>query len=224
MKLSEEEKASHREAFKKMDLKDKMIYIFSYYKAFIIIPLLILIVAISFISDRLSRKEDILYLGLVNVAAGEELLTSLDEGFVLSLEEEPKKKEVFIYNDLYLSEHATGENERYAYASRIKIIASIETQKFDLVITNKEGYDILSNNGYLLDLNDPSATNLKAAAKDHITQNIVPDISQSVSNGILLKDSPLIKKAGFGEDLYLCIIANTPRPDILSQYLSYLMN
>ena len=98
MKLSEKEKASHREAFKKMDLQDRMIYIFSYYKAYIIVPLVVLILLGHFLYASVTRKEPVLYLAFINVAAGEDFKKSVNEDFLTLHFDKPQKKEVLIYN------------------------------------------------------------------------------------------------------------------------------
>ena len=74
-----------------------MIYIFSYYKIYIFVPLIIVILAGSFVSERIRKKEDILYLGLINVSAGEDLTLKLDQGFVSYLEENANRPEIFEY-------------------------------------------------------------------------------------------------------------------------------
>ncbi len=43
-----------------------------------------------------------------------------------------------------------------------------------------------------------------------------------VSNGIRATDLPVIREAGFPDDVYLGVIANTPRTENALLYLSYL--
>ena len=41
--------------------------------------------------------------------------------------------------------------------------------------------------------------------------------------GLDITDFPVIREAGFPDRVYLGIIANTPRPDTVAAYLSYLL-
>ena len=239
MKLSEKEKAARREAFQKMNTQDKMNYIFSYYKAYIIIPLIVLIALGRFVYVRLNRKEEVLYLALVNVASGETFNDALTDGFLSAVFEKPDKKTVILYQGLYLSDDASVDNNQYAYASRIKLLGSIETKKLDLVIANKEAYDILSLSGYLYDLSEllneeelsAFSTSLVCNGVlindnriDHLLdENVsIDDSVFQVLNGIDLSAFPLIEKTDFSDTLYLCVIANTQRQDIISSFIHYL--
>ena len=241
MKLSEKEKASHREAFKKMDLQDKMIYIFSYYKAYIIVPLVVLILLGHFLYASVTRKEPVLYLAFINVAAGEDFKKSVNEDFLTLHFDKPQKKEVLIYNELYLSDNASTENNQYAYASRIKILGSIEAEKLDICICNKEAYDILSNSGYLYDLTQLLRKQQLSSLKEQLTYNdvltndnridhlldedtAVDSSGVSVCNGIDISNVKMIKDAGFPEKLYLCIIANSRRIDTIRTFIGYLFS
>ena len=239
MKLSEKEKAAHREAFQKMSLPDKLGYIFSYYKAYIIVPLIILIALGHFIYARITRKEEVLYLALINVAAGDTFTQAITHGFLAETYEDAAKKQVILYPELYLSDNASADNNRYAYASRIKLLGSIEAKKLDAAIVNKEAYDILSHSGYLADLNeflnkDELDTYTAALVYndvwindnriDHLLDEdiAVDDSALLICNGIDLSAFPLIRKAGFSDTLYLCVIANTQHKDAITSFISYL--
>ncbi len=238
MKLSEKEKEAHKQAFRKMNFQDKMIYIFSYYKSYILIPLLVLLLAGHFIVNRINRKEDVLYLAMANVAAGEDLISKLDQGFITQRFENNARKRVLIYKDLYLSDDASDDNNRYAYASKIKLLGSIETEKLDLVITNAKGYELLSQSGYLYNLDDLLPADMKESLSSYLTINEIllndnridhllgeEDLdlsSKKELNGINISSFPLIEKAGFPETLYLCVIANSNRTDLILSYIRYL--
>ncbi len=232
MKLSEKEKASHKEAFRNMNLQDRIDYIFSYYKAYIIVPLVILILAGHFIYARITRKEEVLYLAAINIAAGEDLTAELTDQFIEECFEAPKKKRVTFYPELYITDDASSDNNRYAYASRVKLLGTIETKKLDAVILNREAYDLLSRSGYLLDLtayigkeslvyNDVLIHDNRI---DHLLdEEIEEDLSSyPAGNGIDISAYPIIRKAGFPETVYLCVIANTPRIDTVLTYIDYL--
>lgn len=239
MKLTEKQKASHREAFKKMNFQDKMIYIFSYYKAYILVPLIALILLGHFLYTSANKKEEVLYLAFINVATGQDIETAVNEDFLSLHFEKPQKKKVVIYKELYLSDNASVDNNRYAYASRIKILGSIEAKKLDICIVNKEAYDLLSNSGYLYDLNVLLSKEELSALNTHLTYNDVlindnridhllneetsiDSSAVSVCNGIDISDFKIIRDAGFSDTIYLCVIANSERIETVRTFISYL--
>ena len=154
MKLSEKEKAARKAAFRAMTTAQKLDHIYTYYKGPILLALAVLIAAGSFLHRKLSEKEPVLYLAQVNVSAGADLERDLTGAYLLSLGADPARQEVFLYRDLYLSDNADTLNHEYAYASRMKLMGVIQSQKLDVVVMNREAYDIFSRNGYLADLTD----------------------------------------------------------------------
>lgn len=241
MKLSKEEKAANRAAFKEMILPQKAEYIFNYYKFPIIIIAIPLIFASHMLYLRLTHKEPMLYCGLINVAVGEQLESRLTTGFVESMGANPSKNIVYEYSGLYLSLDPPAEDHQYAYASRMKLLATIQNQTLDLVLMNREAYDILSANGYLLALPDFLAPDAGLAADivPYLTENTVIlednkiefDLgtadeywaeTEQVVNGLNVSSFRIFTEAGFSGEVYLGVIGNTVRPEMVRHYISYL--
>ena len=178
----------------------------------------------------------------MNVSVGEDLEESLSEGFLRFSGANPKKQEVYWYQALYLSEDADVLNHQYAYASRMKFLGALETKKLDVMLLNREGYDLLSKSGFLLDLEealrreDPA---LYERLRDRLTVNQVTVLDNSLEfqlgeaeeleqvflearNGLDLSDFPMIREAGFPDTVYLGIAANTERLETALAYLHYL--
>ena len=242
MKLPEKEKAAQRAAFRRMTPAEKLDHIYTYYKWPIFLVLAALIVLGSVLQRQLTRKEVVLYLASVNVSVGEDLEESLSDGFLRYAGANPKKQEIYWYQALYLSEDADVLNHQYAYASRMKFLGALETKKLDVMLLNREGYDLLSESGYLLDLEDALRREdpaLYEQIRDRLTVNQVivqdnsleyelgeADLMEQVflerRNGLDLSDYPLFREAGFPDTVYLGIAANTERLDTALQYVAYL--
>ena len=152
MKLSPQEKAAHRAAFQAMSPGKKLEHILTYYKAPILLALLLLFILGSVVHRQLTQKEELLYLGLLNVSIGEDLEEGLNAGYLRSAGLDETRQEVYLYRDLYLSDNADVVNHEYAYASRMKVMGAIQAKKLDLVLMNREAYDLCSRNGYLMAL------------------------------------------------------------------------
>lgn len=242
MKLSPKEKAAQKAAFRAMSPAQKLEHIYLYYKWPILLALIALVILGSVLHRELTAKKPVLYVAAANVSLGEDLQTALLNGYLLDAGHNPAREEVYWYPDLYLSGDADVMNHEYAYASRIKTMAAIQAQKMDLVLLNRESYDLFSRSGYLLPLSDALAgadPALLDALDGHRVSNsvILEDngieyqlgeaeshqvVSEEVENAIVLTDFALFADAGFPEPIYLGILANSPRlPECIS-YLAYL--
>ena len=241
MKLTKEERAARRNAFREMSVADKADYIFTYYKLPIILVLIALWFVCSTVYRQITKKEAVLYSAYINVSVGDDLEKQLNEEFISAAGADPRKAEVYLYRGLYLSDNASTENHQYGYASRLKLLAAIEAKQLDVVLMNQEAYDILSQNEYLLDLSgflseDSSfypllapylSTNTVIIEDNAIEYNLneadeYVAVTKGVVNGIDVSAFPMFFEAQFPDAVYLGIIANSPRLSAALQYIEYL--
>ena len=227
-----------------MSLPEKIDYIRTYYWGAILLGVIALIILGTSLYRHFTKKEQILYIAYANVVPGEKLETALNHDYLLFRGMEPKKAEILVYRNLYLSNDPAAANHEMAYASKLKILATINSKKLDLVLMNREAYDILSNSGYLLDIRELDELDeaLFLELEPYLTENnlIIEDnaievnlneadsylaVTKEVPNGINVSDIPLIRNtAGFPDDVYMGIIANTPRLQECCKYLGYIVN
>ena len=223
--------------------KQKIQYIWDYYKLPIVICLIFLYIISYTIYGRFSQKETLLYTALVNVSASEPFTDELSYGFLDFLDADSSKKELRLYTGLYLTDTPDDPNHEYTYASRIKTVASIDDEKLDVVLMNKEAFDAFSQNGYLCNIEellrelDPETM---AECKPYVAANTVilednaDDIMldrslsyQAVTDefpmGLLVSQKGIFKRAGFDGDVYLGVIKNSPRMDMAVEYIKYLI-
>ena len=243
MKLSEQEKAAHRAAFRNMGLAQKADHIFTYYKWRILLGLAALIILGSAITRQLTQKETLVSLALVNVSVGESLEADLTDGFLRHAGANVRRNEVYLYKDLYLSDDADILNHEYAYASRMKMMGAVSAAKLDLVLMNREAYDLLSRSGYLLELSEdlfadapgtwesfaPFLQSNDVILSDNSIEYQLGEADQQIVdvktavNAIDVTDLPLFAKAGFPESVYLGVIANTSRLPGCLRYIGFLL-
>ena len=243
MKLTPEEKAERRAAFRRMDLPGKLEYIFAYFKLPLVLLLIALIAAGTVLSHAITRKNELLYLGLINVAVSEDMQERLTGGFVDAMGADPRKNEVYPYWGLYISDAPAEEYHEYSYASRLKMLAAMNAKQVDVVLLNRESYDLFSHSGYLLDLaellqeEDPA---LLRGAAPYLTENdvILDDNAIEmelgtadayaaetvpVRNALEVSGTPTLAPAGFPEPVYLAVIANSPRQTEALAYIRYIL-
>ena len=241
MKLPEAEREAHRAAFRAMDVPQKAEYIFAYYKLPIVLAIIAVVFIVSVAHRALTEKQAVLYVAYANVSMPEELDQALTSGFLKNQQINPRRSEVYCYRDLYLADQASTANHQYAYASRLKTLAATDAEQLDVVFMNREAYDLLSHSGYLLDLEKglPEGS-LSSDAKALLVQNEVvlednqievelgeADTYQAVTethaNALVASKLPLLASTDLTGEVYLGIIANTPRLETTLAYLNYLL-
>ncbi len=200
---------------KSLSGKEKARYIWDYYKLPIVICLIFAYIACYTAYGHFTKKETLLYTGLVNISAGEELLKQLSGGFLDSIQESPSRKEVKLYTGLYLTFDKGNPNQEYAYASRMKILATVDGERLDIVLMDKAALDAFSKSGYLYSL--PRALQ---AAPAYLRQKLEP--YQAADTAFDLSQSQIIRQAGFQDAVYLGILKNSPRMDMAVKYIAYL--
>ena len=152
MKLSPEERRHRWQQFREMPVSKKAEHIWMYYKIPLILLACFVYLLASGIHNALTQKSPVVYLAYLNISAGDDMDGYLSDGFISDLGRNPEKEEVYRYFNLYLSDNPSAENHEYAYTSGLKLLAAINAKQLDLVLMNKEAYDLCSANGYLLDL------------------------------------------------------------------------
>lgn len=222
----------------------KIQYIWDYYKFPLLLICIVLYAAGYILYQHSVDREPVLYAALVNVTAGEDLTRQLGEGFLEYMGMDASEQELTLYSGLYLTDDELNENHQYAYASRMKILASIEGKYLDIVLMNREAFDAFSQNGYLCNLeemlcreNPALYERLKDNLKDGIyiiednSAEILFDdsipyhaVTEKYPMGLDLSQTGRIARAGFPETVYLGVIANSPRTDRAISYLEYLLS
>lgn len=242
MILSPEEKAANRAAFRAMSVGKKAEYIFAYYKLPLVLVLVAVVTLCSVLRWVVTHKDAELYVGFVNVVPDEVVESTLTTDFLERQGLSSHRSEIVCYRDLYLSSNANQQEHQYAYASKLKVLAAIDAEQLDVVLMNREAYDLLSASGFLVDLQKTCVGDLAlpAGAGERIETNTVVLSDNSVevelgeadqyvadtveaANALSLDDLPLM--AGYPEDeeFYLGIIANTPRLETSVAYLAYVL-
>ena len=242
MKLSKDEKAARRAAFQAMPPAKKAEHILAYYKWPVLLVLIALFALGSALHRQLTKKEPVLYLAMVNIAVGDEMEKQLTSDYLAAAGFNAQKWELYLYRDLYISENADTLNHEYAYASKMKLSGAINAKKMDLVLMNREAYDILSRSGFLLELtssvfeNDPAlyegllpiiSTNDLVLSDNGIEYQLgeaqTHEVeTMSVQNAVEVTALPLFARAGFPESVYLGVIANSERLPACLRFIEYL--
>ena len=239
MNLTDAERKENQEALQAMTLPEKLEYVFEYYKFPLVLVLIAVVALGSVLYYRLTHRDALLYVACANISVGETLDSAIGEGYARAIGASPRRSEVQLYRNLYLSQDATVQNHEYAYASRLKVMAAMANGQMDVLLMNREAYDIMSAGGYLLPLEELLDADLLSQVSDRLVENTViledNDIehrldesvpyraeTETVANGILISAFPLFAQADFSGDVFLGVVGNSARLDAVLQYIDYL--
>lgn len=235
-------KKSSNEKWNSLSGKQKVQYVWDYYKFPIAVCLICLYIVGYTVYGHFSKKEILLYTALVNVSAGEQLTDVLSGGFLDFLGADISKTDLELYTGINLTADPDAPNHEYAYASRVKIIASIDDEKLDVVLMNREAFDAFSQNGYLYNMEELLRdTDLQSISKwepylvsgtvileDNADELLQDDsleyqaVTEEYPMGLNVSETNVFRQAGFEEDVYLGVIKNSPRVDMTAEYIRYL--
>ena len=217
-------------------------YLWDYYKLPLAAAAIALYIALYAVYGHFTHKDTALYAALVNVAVGETLTEELSSRFLTAQNLNTNANTFRLYSGLYLTDDENSIYHEYTYASRLKILASIDAEQLDVALMDKEAFDAFSQNGYLSDIDELLAEEVPALhqqlAPYFVTNTVIlEDNSEDLlldssavyhaetedyPMGLDLSASPLIQKGGFQETVYLGIIKNSPRIHTVFDYLEYL--
>jgi len=240
MKLTPEERQKKKEQFAAMSPRKKAEHIWEYYRAHMLLGVILLAILISSIHTAVTRKDPVLYMAFTNVTVGDELEAGLTEDYLISRNYDTRKQEVFLYEDLYLSHAPSAENAEYAYTSGLKLMATIEDGSLDLVLMNQEAYDLCSGSCYLLDLRElidpadprfsPYLTENLVVLEDNSLEYSIGEaeeyiaVTETVPNALEVSGLPLFRDSGFSGKVYLGVIAASSRLEECAGYLQYFVS
>jgi hypothetical protein len=197
------------ETLRSLHGQKKWEHLWAYYKLPIVLILIALYV-IGYISYRnLTRKQDVLYLAMVNVSAGSDLTEQLTDGFAQE-QQLTRKQQVNLLGGLLLSESDSAD-EQYVYASEMKLLGAISAQRLDIVLMDEKACAALQEEGYFLDLRTLDSSFGKL------------DGLNDAGTALNISDTPFLSPAGFSGKIYLGVVQNAPHPERSAAYIRYLL-
>ena len=205
--------------FKELKGKQKVQFIYDYYKIPILLALAALLLFLTTLHSVLTRKEEILTVALVNVRTPENAERFLGEAYLQKNGYSAKRRTVTLMDQLLVPSGAAGAvsanhagpgesssaqvpspeetNPEYAYAAQMKLVATLSAKELDVVLMDEEALAYFEQNKALLPL-------------DHRHKYLD------------LTDKALYKKAGFTGKVYAGIVVNSTHLPEAERYLKYL--
>lgn len=234
------ESYTEKEKWASLSKRKRVRYLWDYYKLPFVIVFIVLYIIGFNIYRHVTHKDTILYTGLVNIAATEETTAKLSDDFFTYIDANAKKEECRLYTGWFLTTNKDSQYFEYTMASQIKILASIDDEQLDIVLLDRESFDAFSQNGYLYNIEELlQGTDLYDQLKPYIVSNIHfledngKDInfdasiefkatSEEFPMGLDVSKSHIFDGTSYSDTIYLGVIANTTRKEMVLKYLEYL--
>ncbi|WP_455715926.1 hypothetical protein [Anaerosporobacter sp.] len=224
------EKKTEREKMKDMSFKEKLNYFNTYYLKILIVGILAVSIICYLVYQTLTPKpEQILNIAVVNDYFDKDqvevFLSDLDTHFEVNSD----KEKITFDSSYYVSDDDTTQN---SYASIQKLTAYVYNKEIDVIISDESYFKKLTEEGYLISLNDllPADIYTELADKYYTGAVIDEDDEGKQSSGpqkpygIYLDDSKVYKNSGSSmEKPILGVLVNSPNKDNTVKLIKYLL-
>lgn len=187
-----------------MSPKERIVYIWDYYKFHIIGTIAALILLISFISSIGEKKEVALNMTIIGQGVNTEGVVQLQEQLTNELVIDKADEEVFIETLSY----DKSSQDPVSRAGLQKMTAQITTGSIDLLIVDKELFEeISSQQNSLLAVNDFKGINKVLTSNEDVY-------------GISTSDINLLAPLKLDENKVLCVPSNTKNLKQINEFFS----
>ena len=224
MSLKETLKNEAREEqakLKKMSFRDKLWYIWEYYKIHMLIGCVILffLYALGTIFYQKSFTTQLFFIVMNDRSGSEADYEGLANEFKTRMGY-GKKDKVEVDSSLYISfEESTSQLD---YASLAKVTAIVASKDLDVLISDSPAVEHYASNGAFLNLEEVLPADLWDMVKDDVYM-AKDDNGNSFPAAISLDDSYFHEKTGTQmEEAYFSLINNSTRTDTAFEFLRYL--
>jgi hypothetical protein len=207
-------KKNIKEILAPMSTKDKVLYIWTYYRIPIIGIIMTSVLLISIINSVLEKKEVVLNITMLGERVDSNGVILLEKQLVNSVVKDKSKEKVTIQNLKY-------EKESLHEASRMglqKVAADITAGFIDILIIDKEIFDELSKGQQLRPLSNITGINLLGIV------NHTPYYSSDEKiYGIGISKIDLLSSVDFDGEKVLCIPANAKNVKSISEFFTVIL-
>jgi hypothetical protein len=187
-----------------MSPKERMAYIWEYYKFHIIGTIVAIVLLISFISSIGGKKEVVLNMTIIGQGVNTEGVVQIQEHLTNELVNDKADEEVYIETLTY----DKSSQDPVSQAGLQKMTAQISTGAIDLLIVDKELFEeISSQQSSLLAINDFKGIDKVLTSKEEIY-------------GISTSDINLLEPLKLGENKVLCVPSNTKNLKKINEFFT----
>ena len=196
---------------KGMTKKERIEYIWDYYKIHIIVTIIVLISIISFIHGQITKTNYEFNLTIIGSSLEADKTEKFENTLTPIVIKNPSKKQSAQLDTMPIAS-LTGGKEAQAPQYMQKLVAELSANVIDLLILNKSDYDVFQKQGAFLKLDNAGGMDLDLIKAEKLEGT--SDKGDKGIYGISLQDNKLLKDFGVStQDKILCIPASTKQKD-----------
>lgn len=208
--------------FKELTFKEKLHYIWDYYKIHIIVGLLLIYVLTTFTLSMINRKEYVLNIALIGESVDFDRLSQFSHEVTKELVGNPSDKKEASVDFYKLMRDSQGELILDP-ASTQKLIARIAAKQIDVIILDKKSFDALAVQGAFLRLDKTEGLDLK----DYKVEKTLKDMN-GVKKGVygiyVNYDNRWLKQIGYDyHDKIIAVLSNSEHKDLAIKFVKWLL-
>lgn len=220
--VNDEIKEQHQKILAQEGFKGRLRYFFYYYKWHVLIFLAVFIFAVTFIYGRVTQKDTVLQVIMVNGfpnVEGEAIMADFEKHITM----DPKKEQILLDSSFYID---MDSNTMFDEQASEKLYVMSAAGVVDVVLADRDYFLDMAEAGYLLNLSTVLTEEEIAQYGDRTFYYDSPNNYAEGMElvGIDVTDSPLLKETQSypNDQVYFCIIMNSSHVDHALTFLDYL--
>lgn len=214
------EHMSTKQKLKDMNKKQKIEFIWDYYRFHIIGTIILIAIVTSFTMDIMNRKETVLNVTILGEYLDTDRKDVLEKKAASELIKEEQDKKQILFDFLIKQKDMRDE---YSMASVQKLQAAIAAKDIDILILDKVDFEIYASQGTFMKLSDlPDFTQLGVSEKDLVKYQAKDIDSKQEIYAINAESLPVLKELNYNtKDKVLCIVVNSQRLNVATEFLKW---
>lgn len=210
--MTEKEKLHH------MNLKQKLEYLWEYYKIHALIGILAIAVVIYIIHIIITPNiKTELYAAMINNPVKEPQLTQMNKEAKAYLKLKPKTQDI-LFNTNYLFDSSSN----YSPDMKTVLTTHIAAQEVDVIIAPKSIFKTYAYHGFFDKLSDQLPTDLYSSLTDQFYLSSDQDHKEKSDYGIYLKDSDFYNNVDQKDPYIIGIVTNSKHKNNSIEFIRFL--
>ena len=208
---------------KDMEPKDRISYIWEYYKWYIIGGTFAVVFGIYLIVSYATRKEEVAQVLMVN--ANIEAVTEDDNRLFDALLEEngydTDKQEIVVNDGLRVNPNGVGQNNYYTYQS---VLTILEARGADIYLSDRETFDLIASTGNLQDISQVLPEEIIDKYEDQLVFATDLETDEKYPCGIELTGNEWLEETGlYTKDCVIGAAYGEAEDGLAEKMISYIL-
>lgn len=208
-----------REYMKDMNTKQKIDYVWYYYKIHIIVAIVIIIFCGMFISDKINSKNYVFDFTVIGSSINSDIQNSTQKEATSLLLGKTDGKDQVLFDFILQSKNANGEVE-LGSSMQQKFVVKMAVGEIDVIALDKKLFSELASQGALVKLSDLNGLELN----DAVEVSAKNKAGEENVYGIEISNSKKLKSMGYDLDnKILCVVEKTKNIDMSVKFVNWII-